>query len=169
MSRPVYSREYEREAAQLVLARSINAAQAVKDLDIHAIVLRKWVRDFGSSGSNAFHGNSQLKPDDEDRSVLASRGGVVNEGCHDSSDGDRCPDDGDLAHRSATRNAASPGLRQSINQRALALPYGSKRCDMPDEPFRNCRGQCGNGKPPLIAQDQSREVQYLPHQQSDPC
>ncbi|MBB5722656.1 transposase-like protein [Loktanella ponticola] len=44
----------------------MSVAQAAKDLDVHATVLRRWVREFGSNGPNAFPGNGQLKPDDEE-------------------------------------------------------------------------------------------------------
>ncbi len=66
MTRRVYSREYKREAAQLVTMRGVSVAQAARDLDVHATVLRRWVREFGSSGPDAFPGKGQLKPDDEE-------------------------------------------------------------------------------------------------------
>lgn len=66
MTRRVSSGEYNREAAQLVTARGVSVAQAAKDLDVHSTVLRRWVREFGSSGSDAFPGKGQLKPDDEE-------------------------------------------------------------------------------------------------------
>lgn len=66
MARRVYSPEFKREAAQLVVARGVSVAQASRDLDVHATVLRRWVREFGSSGHDAFPGKGQLKPDDEE-------------------------------------------------------------------------------------------------------
>lgn len=66
MTRRVYSREYTREAAQLVTARGVSVAQAAKDLDVHATVPRRWVREFGSNGPDAFPGKGQLKPEDEE-------------------------------------------------------------------------------------------------------
>ena len=66
MTRRVYSREYKREAAQRVTVRGVSVAQAAKDLDVHATVLRRWVREFGSNGPDAFLGKGQLKPDDEE-------------------------------------------------------------------------------------------------------
>lgn len=41
MTRRVYSREFKREAAHLVTARGVCVAQAAKDLDVHATVLRR--------------------------------------------------------------------------------------------------------------------------------
>lgn len=66
MTRRVYSPEFKREAAQLVVAHGVSVAQASRDLDGHATVLRRWVREFGSSGADAFPGKGQLKPEDEE-------------------------------------------------------------------------------------------------------
>lgn len=60
MTRGVYSPEFKREAAQLVVARGVSFAQASRDLDVHATVLRRWVRDLGSSGADAFPGKGRL-------------------------------------------------------------------------------------------------------------
>ena len=51
-------------------ARSVGVAQAAKDLDVHATMLRRCVRDFGSSCPDAFPSNGQLKPDDGELSNL---------------------------------------------------------------------------------------------------
>ena len=61
MTRRVYSREYKRETAQLVTARGVSVAQAAKDLDVHATVPLRWVRELGCNGPNAFPGEGQLK------------------------------------------------------------------------------------------------------------
>jgi transposase len=66
MTRKNYSREYKREAVQLVTARGVSIAQAARDLDLHATVLRRWVHELGSSGSEAFPGKGQMKPEDEE-------------------------------------------------------------------------------------------------------
>tara|TARA_R110002051_G_scaffold25371_4_gene61946 strand:- start:7008 stop:7127 length:120 start_codon:yes stop_codon:yes gene_type:complete len=36
--------------------RGVSVAQAAKYLDVHATVLRRWVREFGSNGNDAFLG-----------------------------------------------------------------------------------------------------------------
>jgi len=66
MTRRVYSREFKHEAVQLVTMRGVSAAQAARDLDVHATVLRRWVKEFGSSGSDAFPGKGMMTPDDEE-------------------------------------------------------------------------------------------------------
>ena len=65
MTRRVFSPEFTREVAPLVTARGVSVAPAAKDLDGHATVLRRWVREFGSNGPDASPGKGQLKPDDE--------------------------------------------------------------------------------------------------------
>ena len=66
MTRKNYSREYKREAVQLVTARGVSIAQAARNLDSHVTVLRRWVHELGSSGSDAFPGKGQMKPEDEE-------------------------------------------------------------------------------------------------------
>ncbi len=66
MTRKNYSREYKREAVQLVTARGVSISQAARDLDLHVTVLRRWVHEFGSSGSDAFPGKGLMKPEDEE-------------------------------------------------------------------------------------------------------
>jgi len=47
----------------LIKERGVSVAQASRDLDVHATVLRKWVADFGSDPVAAFPGHGQLKPE----------------------------------------------------------------------------------------------------------
>ena len=44
-----FSREFKIEAIKLVRERWVSAAQAARDLDVHENVLRKWVKEFGST------------------------------------------------------------------------------------------------------------------------
>ena len=44
MERKRYTREFKLEAVRLVKERGVSVAQASRDLDVHANVLRKWVR-----------------------------------------------------------------------------------------------------------------------------
>jgi len=53
MTRRVFSREFKREAAQLVVMQGVSVAQALRDIDVHATVLRRWMREFGSNGPDA--------------------------------------------------------------------------------------------------------------------
>ena len=41
-----FSREFKREAVHLVTQRGVSIAQAARDLDLHATVLSRWIREF---------------------------------------------------------------------------------------------------------------------------
>jgi transposase len=66
MTRRVFSREFKREAVHLLTQRGVSVAQAARDLDLHATVLSRWIREFGDSPAGAFPGKSQMKPEDEE-------------------------------------------------------------------------------------------------------
>lgn len=62
----MFSREFEREAVELVTKRGVSAAQASRDPGIHATVLRRWVWAAAVDGPAAFPGNGKLKPEQEE-------------------------------------------------------------------------------------------------------
>jgi transposase len=63
MGRRTFSREFKREAVRLVRDRGVTVAQAARDLDIHANVLRNWVKAFAADPQHAFPGQGQMKPE----------------------------------------------------------------------------------------------------------
>ena len=63
MQRRMHSREFKIEAVRLVRDRGVSVAQAGRDLDIHANVLRKWVKEFSADPAQAFPGLGQMKPE----------------------------------------------------------------------------------------------------------
>jgi transposase len=66
MQRRKFGREFKLEAVKLVRDRGISVAQAARDLDVHENVLRKWVREFGSDPVQAFPGQGQMKPEQQE-------------------------------------------------------------------------------------------------------
>jgi transposase len=62
MQRRKFSREFKLEAVKLVRERGVSVAQAARDLDVHANVLRKWVRDHEVDPGSAFPGHGVMKP-----------------------------------------------------------------------------------------------------------
>lgn len=66
MVRRKFSEEFKREAVHLVTVRGVSAAQAARDLDVHATVLRRWVNAAQSKGMQAFPGHGRLSSDDEE-------------------------------------------------------------------------------------------------------
>ena len=66
MQRRRFSREFKIEAAKLVKERGVSAAQAARDLGVHDNVMRKWVKEFGSDPVQAFPGQGQMKPEQQE-------------------------------------------------------------------------------------------------------
>ena len=66
MTRRMFSREFKQEAVDLVKQRGVSAAQASRDLGIHATVLRRWVRASEADGPAAFPGSGRLTPEHEE-------------------------------------------------------------------------------------------------------
>src|SRR3954467_8608547 len=66
MRRRKFSRELKVEAVKLVRERGVSAAQAARDLDVHENVLRKWIKEFGSDPAQAFPGQGQMKPEQQE-------------------------------------------------------------------------------------------------------
>jgi len=63
MGRRSFSREFKLEAVRLVRERGVSVAQAARDLDLHANMLRNWVREFAADAAQAFPGQGQMKPE----------------------------------------------------------------------------------------------------------
>ena len=66
MQRRKFSREFKIEAVRLIRDRGVSAAQAARDLDVHENVLRKWVKDFAADPQQAFPGQGQMKPEQQE-------------------------------------------------------------------------------------------------------
>ena len=58
-----FSREFKLEAIRLVRDRGVSIAQASRDLDVHANLLGRWVKDFESDPGHAFPGQGKMKPE----------------------------------------------------------------------------------------------------------
>ena len=66
MKRRKFSREFKIDAVKLVRERGVSVAQAGRDLDVHENVLRKWVKEFSSDPVQAFPGQGQMKPEQQE-------------------------------------------------------------------------------------------------------
>ncbi|MDE0877214.1 MAG: IS3 family transposase [Sphingomonas bacterium] len=94
MQRRKFSREFKLEAVKLVLERGVSAAQAARDLDVHANVLRKLIREAEGDPGSAFPGHGNLRPEQQEierlrrelarmkaeRDILKKAGGLLREG-----------------------------------------------------------------------------------------
>jgi len=60
MERRKFSREFKLEAVSLVRERGVSFAQAARDFDINANMLRRWAKEFGADPKHAFPGLGQI-------------------------------------------------------------------------------------------------------------
>jgi transposase len=63
MERRRFTREFKLEAVRLIKERGVAIGQAARDLDVHANVLRKWVKEVAADPQQAFPGQGQMKPE----------------------------------------------------------------------------------------------------------
>ncbi len=66
MVRRQFSREFKLEAVRLVKERGVSVVQASRDLDVAESILRRWIKEFGSDPGQAFPGQGQLKPEQQE-------------------------------------------------------------------------------------------------------
>ncbi len=66
MGRRIHSSEFKLEAAKLVRERGVTIAQAARDLDIHANVLRKWLEQYDAEGAKAYTEASPAKAEHQE-------------------------------------------------------------------------------------------------------
>jgi len=64
--RRVHAREFKVEAVRLIRDRGVSIAQASRDLGVHENLLRAWVRDFAADPKQAFPGQGQMKPEQQE-------------------------------------------------------------------------------------------------------
>jgi transposase len=66
VQRRKFSREYKLEAVKLIKERGVSVAQASRDLGVVESVLRRWLREEGMDPQQAFPGNGQVKPEQQE-------------------------------------------------------------------------------------------------------
>ena len=68
-----YSKEFKREAVQLIQKRDGQVTAVASNLGVHANMLHRWVKEYGEDPSQAFPGNGSLKTQDEEIRQLKKR------------------------------------------------------------------------------------------------
>ena len=63
MERRRHTREFKIEAVRLVRERGVAVKQVARDLNVHANVLHRWMKDFAADPEHAFPGKGQMKPE----------------------------------------------------------------------------------------------------------
>ena len=66
MGRRLFSREFKLEAVRLVKERGVSIMQASRDLDVGENVLRRWIKEFSSEHEQAFPGQGQVRPEQQE-------------------------------------------------------------------------------------------------------
>jgi len=59
-----FSKEFKRNALQLVMEKGVSVGKVARELDIHPNLIHKWRRDYLAEGESAFVGTGKLKPED---------------------------------------------------------------------------------------------------------
>ena len=139
-----FSREFKVEAVRLVLERKVSASQAVRDLAIHANVLRNWVREQRADPTHAFPGNGQQKPEDAEITQLKREVAPLN------------------MERDILKKAA-------VHERAVPVAPSGPRCHVQHEPLRQRLGQRGHGELLLHDEDRALSSKEVPHQECGAC
>jgi transposase len=66
MVRRQFSREFKLEAVRLVKERGVSVVQASRDLDVGENVLRRWIKELTLDPGQAFPGQGQVKPEQQE-------------------------------------------------------------------------------------------------------
>ncbi len=57
-----FTKEFKRNAVQMVIEKGIPAGRVAQELDIHPALLHQWKRKLMADGEDAFIGKGNLKP-----------------------------------------------------------------------------------------------------------
>ena len=59
-----FSREFKRDAVELIVKKGMSASKVARDLDVHPNLIHVWRRRYFDDGADAFVGKGNLKPED---------------------------------------------------------------------------------------------------------
>jgi len=65
-TRRSYGAEFKRDAVKLVIDRGRSAREVAKGLGVNETILYRWIKQYREDPENAFPGNGNLKPEDEE-------------------------------------------------------------------------------------------------------
>ena len=64
--RKQYTKEFKRDAVRLVTEHGYRCAEAARNLGINANMLGRWVQEYRADEAQAFRGNGNLTPEQEE-------------------------------------------------------------------------------------------------------
>jgi transposase len=59
-----FTREFKRNAVQMVIEKGMSVGRVAQELDIHPNLLHQWKRKLAADGDSAFIGKGNLKPEE---------------------------------------------------------------------------------------------------------
>ena len=65
-ARKFYTKEFKREAVNLVVQQGYEVGEAARNLGIHESLLRRWKRQLEEEGIHAFPGKGHMTPENEE-------------------------------------------------------------------------------------------------------
>ena len=73
VTRKKYSKEFKLDAVSLVTEQGYSRSEAARSLDINANMLGRWVKQYQSEDGQAFRGQGQLTPEQEENRKLKAQ------------------------------------------------------------------------------------------------
>lgn len=64
MAKKEFAPEYKREIVKLVTERGKKVSEVADDIDVSVTSIRRWIKDYGNHGTDAFPGKGHLHPED---------------------------------------------------------------------------------------------------------
>jgi transposase len=64
--RKQFSNQFKIDAVKLVTEQGYNVSEAARNLGIHHSSLRRWIKQFETSGNQAFPGKGRISPEKEE-------------------------------------------------------------------------------------------------------
>ena len=68
-----FTREFKRDAVQLVTEKGMSVGKVARELDIHPNLLHLWRREFLAKGEKAFVGKGRVRPEEAEIRGLRKR------------------------------------------------------------------------------------------------
>lgn len=65
-NRREFSVEYKKEIIKLITEQGKKVTHVAKDIGVSEATVRRWVKEYGTHGEDAFPGKGKLRPEDEE-------------------------------------------------------------------------------------------------------
>lgn len=72
-NRREFAVEYKKEIIKLVTEQGKKVTHVAKDIGVSEATVRRWIKEYGTHGEDAFPGKGKLRPEDEELRKLKKR------------------------------------------------------------------------------------------------